>query len=612
MCGIAGYVTTKNKPDQDVLKRMTDRIAHRGPDGEGFYLDDQCGLGHRRLAIIDLEGGDQPIYSSDRRYVIVYNGEIYNYKELRTELQEYGADFYTESDTETILAGFSRWGTDVVSHLRGMFAFAIWDSLKKELFLARDPWGIKPLYIYEETGTFLFGSEVKAFLDHPDFKKEFNIKPLAAYLCYNSVPTEETFFKGVKRVQPGHYVIVRADGSVENVCYRTLTFNETAMSLEEASKAIGSAMAESVRYHQIADVEVGSFLSSGIDSSYLVALAKPDKTYTVGYEDERYDEIRYAKDLTEKLGITNRSRTIDRDDYLNALPDIIYHMDEPLADPAAIALYFVAQIASEDVKVVMSGEGADELFGGYNSYQEEVSGSRYMKIPYPLRRAASAVAGILPEARGLNFIYRRGRKLKDYHIGLGRVFRDREALSLVRSKDQVNPTALTAPYYEAHKKDSTMVQRQVIDYYFWLVNDFLFAVDRNTMMFSLEARTPYLDNAVFDVARRLTTDKKVNLKTTKIALRKAAKEVIPNDSYKKKKLGFPVPLREWMREKDLDQKIEKAFKSDEAAQFFHQKKILKLLAQLRSGKKDCYKKVWAIYIFLMWYQEFFVNENREL
>ena len=611
MCGIAGYVTTKDKPKQTVLKKMTDRIAHRGPDGEGFYLDDQCGLGHRRLAIIDLDGGDQPIYSCDRRYVIVYNGEIYNYKELRAELKDSGAAFYTESDTEAILAGFARWGTDVVSHLRGMFAFAIWDSLKRELFLARDPWGIKPLYIYEETGTFLFGSEIKAFLDHPDFKKEFNGKPLAAYLCYNSVPTQETFFKGVKRVQPGHFVIVRADGGVEDACYRTLTFAETAMSLEEASKAIGAAMAESVRYHQIADVEVGSFLSSGIDSSYLVALARPDKTYTVGYEDERYDEIRYAKDLTEKLGITNRSRTIDRDDYLKALPDIIYHMDEPLADPAAIALYFVAQIASEDVKVVMSGEGADELFGGYNSYQEEVSGSRYMKIPYPLRRAASAVAGILPEARGLNFIYRRGRKLKDYHIGLGRVFRDREALSLVRSKDQVIPTSLTAPYYEAHKKDSTMVQRQVIDFYFWLVNDFLFAVDRNTMMFSLEARTPYLDNAVFDVARRLTTDKKVNLQTTKIALRTAAKEVIPNDSYKKKKLGFPVPLREWMREEDLDQKIEEAFKSDEAAQFFHRKKILKLLAQLRSGKKDCYKKVWAIYIFLMWYQEFFVNENRE-
>lgn len=611
MCGIAGYVTTKNKPEQTVLKKMTDRIAHRGPDGEGFYLDDQCGLGHRRLAIIDLDGGDQPIYSSDRRYVIVYNGEIYNYKELRAELKECGADFYTESDTEAILAGFARWGTDVVSHLRGMFAFAIWDSLKRELFLARDPWGIKPLYIYEENGAFLFGSEIKAFLDHPDFKKEFNGKPLAAYLCYNSAPTEETFFRGVKRVQPGHFVIVRADGSVEDACYRTLTFDETEMSLEEASKAIGAAMAESVRYHQIADVEVGSFLSSGIDSSYLVALARPDKTYTVGYEDERYDEIRYAKDLTEKLGITNRSRTIDRDDYLKALPDIIYHMDEPLADPAAIALYFVAQIASEDVKVVMSGEGADELFGGYNSYQEEVSGSRYMKIPYPLRRAASAAAGILPEMRGLNFIYRRGRKLKDYHIGLGRVFRDREALSLVRLKDQVVPTSLTASYYEAHKKDSTMVQRQVIDFYFWLVNDFLFAVDRNTMMFSLEARTPYLDNAVFDVARRLTTDNKVNLQTTKIALRTAAKEIIPNDSYKKKKLGFPVPLREWMREEDLDQKIEEAFKSDEAAQFFHRKKILKLLAQLRSGKKDCYKKVWAIYIFLMWYQEFFVNGNRE-
>ena len=615
MCGIAGYVTTEHKPDQVILKKMTDRIAHRGPDGEGFYLDDVCALGHRRLAIIDLEGGSQPIYSPDRRYVIVYNGEIYNYRELRQELADAGTAFYTKSDTEAILAGYVKWGADVVLHLRGMYAFAIWDSVRRALFMARDPWGIKPLYYYQNGGTFMFGSEVKAFLDHPDFHKEFNESSLASYLCFNSVPTEESFFKGVWRVQPGHRVTYQCGkapsdaGVLTDECFRTLTFDERRAPLKEEAKAISAAMEESVRYHQIADVEVGSFLSSGIDSSYLVSLARPDKTYTVGYDDERYDEIRYARDLTEKLGITNRSRTIDQEEYFRALPDIIYHMDEPLADPAAIALYFVAQIASEDVKVVMSGEGADELFGGYNSYQEEVSGRAYMKIPYPLRHLASGIAGLFPEARGLNFIYRRGKRLPDYHIGLGRVFRDREALSIVKSRDQVKPTDLVKPYYEAHAADSTMVQRQVIDYYFWLVNDFLFAVDRNTMMFSLEARTPYLDDAVFAAARRLSTENKVNEKTTKIALRQAARGAIPNEAYKKKKLGFPVPLREWMRDEKVDAAIEEAFRSGTAARFFRQKKILKLLDAHKTGKKDCYKKVWAIYIFLLWYKIFFGDEE---
>ena len=283
--------------------------------------------------------------------------------------------------------------------------------------------------------------------------------------------------------------------------------------------------------------------------------------------------------------------------------------DLPLADPAAIALYFVAQIASEDVKVVMSGEGADELFGGYNSYQEEVAGSSYMKIPYPLRRAASALAGLLPEMRGLNFIYRRGRKLEDEHIGLGRVFRDEEALRLVRAKDQVVPTDLVRPYYAAHAKDSTMVQRQVIDFYFWLVGDFLFAVDRNTMMFGLEARTPYLDHAVFEAARRLTTDQKVNRETTKVALRKAAQQVIPNESYKKKKLGFPVPLREWMKEEDLSAKIEAAFDSETAARFFDRRRLKKLLARHQQGKGDCYKKVWGVYLFILWYEEVFTEKT---
>lgn len=604
MCGIAGYIN--DNPQKDILKKMTDRIAHRGPDSEGFYVDDNAALGHRRLSIIDLNGGKQPIYSADKSKVIVYNGEVYNFKELKEELNDY--QFTTKTDTEVILHGYEKWGKDVCNHLRGMFAFAIWDKDKKELFLARDGWGIKPLYYYFDGNNFMFASEIKAFLDHPNFKKELNEDILSSYLCFNSCATEKTFFKNVFRLNPGCTLLFK-DNSIEINKYFSLTFTEDNNDLEDATDKIEKALKNSVEYHQIADVEVGSFLSSGIDSSYLVALAKPDKTYTVGYDNPKYDEIKNAEELASLLGISNTSKKITKKEYLDNLKNIIYHMDEPLADPAAIALYFASEIASKDVKVVMSGEGADELFGGYNSYQEETTQLWYMHIPFWIRNIASKFASLFPDARGLNFLYRRGQHLEDYHIGLGRVFRDKEALSLVKNKNQISTKEITESIYKEYSKNSTLVQRQAIDYYFWLVNDFLHAVDRNTMMFSLEARTPYLDKEVFNVARTLGQNVKVSSTQTKIALRKAASRSIPNESYKKKKLGFPVPLREWMKEDDLYNDIKNAFESDIASKFFNQNKILKLLEKQKSDDKVIYKKVWTIYIFILWYQIFFEKET---
>lgn len=603
MCGIAGYLSTK-KPTKKILKSMTDRIAYRGPDAEGFFLDNNCALGHRRLAIIDLSTGNQPIYNEDESIVIVFNGEIYNYVELREELKKSGHKFKTSSDTEVLVHGYEQWGHKLTSKLRGMYAFAIWDSNNKELYMARDEWGIKPLYYYHNKNTFMFASEIKAFLDHPDFKKEFNDTILSAYLCFNSTPTEETFFKGVYRVEPGHQIIVK-DKEIKIEKFFELTFKETDKDMDTIVNDIDEAMKDSVKYHEIADVEVGSFLSSGIDSSYIVSLAKPDRTYTVGYDNPKYDEISYAKDLTDKLGIKNTSKKITKEEYIYAFPNIMYHMDEPLADPSAIALYFVAEIASKDVKVVMSGEGADELFGGYNTYKEEIDQSWYMKIPYPIRHIASCLASILPEARGFNFVYRRGKKLEDYNIGLGRIFRDEEAMKLVKCPNQIHTKDIVSPFYDTYKNNSNIVKRQAIDFYFWLVRDFLHAVDRNTMMFGLEARTPFLDKKVFEVASKLPTYAKINKQTTKPALREAAKKVIPNESYKKKKLGFPVPLREWIREDDLYNEIKIKFESETANKFFNQKKILKLLNNHKSGKKDCYKKVWTIYTFLVWYEQFF-------
>lgn len=601
MCGIVGYVSD-NKPNKQIIKKMTDKIAHRGPDGEGFYLDDNCALGHRRLSIVDLKTGSQPIYNEDKTKIIIYNGQVYNFKELKKELSEY--KFTTKTDTEVILHGYEKWGKDIVKRLRGMFAFAIWDKTKKELFLARDSWGIKPLYYYQNNNTFMFASEIKAFLEHPDFIKKFNENILASYLCFNSTPTVETFFKGVYRVKPG-YIVTYKNGITKEECFKKLVFKETEEPLEKVVQKISEAMKESLKYHQISDVEIASFLSSGIDSSYIVALSNVNKTYTVGFNDSKYDEISYAKDLAKKLGIENKSMIINEKEYLKALPDIMYYMDEPLADPSGVSLYFASKLASKDVKVVMSGEGADELFGGYNSYQEELSQSWYMKIPFVFRNMISKIVSFLPDVRGLNFLYRRGMHLKDYHIGIGRIFRDKEALSIVNNKEQIKPTEIIAPLYEEYKNNSTLVQRQVIDYYFWLVNDFLHVVDRNTMMFGLEARTPYLDDAVFSVASRLSLENKISKTQTKIALRKAAKEVIPTDAYKKRKLGFPVPLRKWMQNDNLYNQIKEVFESSTAKKYFNQKKIMKLLNKHKEGKKDCYKKVWTIYVFLIWYKKYF-------
>ena len=608
MCGIAGFFD-RNKNKNDIIKSMTDNLLHRGPDDFGFYVDDKIALGHRRLAIIDLKTGKQPI--EDDNYVIVFNGEIYNYLELKEELKgKY--KFKTKSDTEVLLKGFEEWGIDVTKKLRGMFAFAIWDKKKHDLYLARDQWGIKPLYYYKNEKTFIFGSEIKAFLAHPDFKKEFNGDILSSYLCFNSVATDESFFKGVFKLKPGHY-LKYSKGNIEINRFYKLEFDETIQDEDELVKKIQDVMVDSVEHHKIADVEVGSFLSSGVDSSYVVSLLKPNKTFTASFESKysKYDEIKYAKDLSDKLGIENKSYVITKEEYLNEFPKIMYYMDEPLADPSAIALYFVSKEASKYVKVVTSGEGADELFCGYGDYREEFDHAWYNKIPYFIRHGISMLFSHykMQEIPGINFLYRKGQKLENYFIGVGKVFTDQEANKIVKLGNQVKTKDITRPYYEEYKDESDTVKRQVIDFYFWLVNDFLTAVDRNTMIFSLEARTPFLDKEVFKVASSIPFNMKVNKETTKVALRKAAKDVIPNSSYKKPKLGFPVPLREWVREDDLYNEIKEKFNGKIAEKYFDQKYIMKLLDKHKSGKVDCFKKVWNIYTFIIWYEQYFDIEE---
>ena len=602
MCGICGII--RKGDNKDIIKKMNDRIMHRGPDGEGYYIDGDVAFGHRRLSIIDLSTGDQPIYNEDNSVVTVYNGEIYNYLELRSELESLGHEFKTKSDTEVLVHGYEEWHTDLPKHLRGMFAFAIYDKNRNEIFLARDNFGIKPLYYAKMNDSFMFASEIKSFLDVPDFKKEFNEDILETYLEFSFVPTNETFFKGVYRLDAGCSLLYK-DEDIKINKYFKLDFKEDKMSFTDAVKNISDVMDDSVKRHLIADVEVGSFLSSGIDSSYIVSLAKPDKTYTVGYENKKYDEINYAKDLADKLGIKNESKIIKKDEYLDAIPKIMYHLDEPTSDPAAISLYFVAKLASRDLKVVLSGEGADEFFGGYNYYREEVDYKFYNKIPFCIRHAIGKVAGLFPEVRGFNFLVRRGEKLENSYIGVNRNFSEKMARKVLRKNYELKAIDVTKDVYNEFKDYSNIDKMQAIDINFWLMKDILLKADRMTMASSIEGRVPFIDKEVFSVASKLPFDYKVTKENTKVALREAARKVIPTDAYKKKKLGFPVPIREWIKDGAFKEDIEKTINSDVANKYFNVKFLNKLFNEHLSGKKDNYRKIWTVYTFIKWYQFFF-------
>ena len=605
MCGICGII--RKGDNKDIIKKMNDRIMHRGPDGEGYYIDGDVAFGHRRLSIIDLSTGDQPIYNEDNSVVTVYNGEIYNYVELRSELESLGHEFKTKSDTEVLVHGYEEWHTDLPKHLRGMFAFAIYDKNRNEIFLARDNFGIKPLYYAKMNDSFMFASEIKSFLDVPAFKKEFNEEILETYLEFSFVPTNETFFKGVYRLDAGCSLLYK-DEDIKINKYFKLDFKEDTMSFTDAVKNISDVMEDSVKRHLIADVEVGSFLSSGIDSSYIVSLAKPDKTYTVGYENKKYDEINYAKDLADKLGIENESKIIEKNEYLEAIPKIMYHLDEPTSDPAAISLYFVAKLASRDLKVVLSGEGADEFFGGYNYYREEVDYKFYNKIPFCIRHVIGKVAGLFPEVRGFNFLVRRGEKLENSYICVNRNFSEKMARKVLRNNYELKAIDVTKDVYNEFKDYSNIDKMQAIDINFWLMKDILLKADRMTMASSIEGRVPFIDKEVFSVASKLPFDYKVTKENTKVALREAAKEVIPTDAYKKKKLGFPVPIREWIKDGAFKEDIEKTINSDVANKYFNVKFLNKLFNEHLSGKKDNYRKIWTVYTFIKWYQVFFEGE----
>ena len=609
MCGIVGFVDARADMDE-ILQAMMDRIVHRGPDGEGRFVDGQVALGHRRLSIIDLEGGKQPMFNEDGSLVVVFNGEVYNFQELREQLLAAGHTFATRSDTEVLLHGYEEWGKEMLDRLRGMFTFALWDSRAKTLLVARDHFGIKPMYYYQnpETGTLMFGSEIKSFLAHPEFQKELNRDQLELYLSYQYSPGKDTFFKGVKKLLPAHWLEWK-DGTVTVQRYWEPSFApDHSFSLEQWEEEISAAMKESVSAHKIADVEVGSFLSSGVDSSYMAALANVDKTFTVGFADKKYDETDYAREFSQHIGVKNFAYRITPEEYWANLGKIQYHMDEPLADAASVALYFVNREASKQVKVCLSGEGADEFFGGYNIYKEPFTVSWYDHLPLWLRRAVGSVAECLPPVHGINFLVRRSRPLEERYIGNTNLMDERRKKHLLKEyHGTVRPTDLSRKLFDKTKGQDAVTRMEFCDLNLWMVGDILLKADKMSMANSLELRVPFLDKKVFELARRIPTECKVNAAQTKIAMRGAAEKTIPARTADKKKLGFPVPVRAWLRDEKYAGIVREAFNAPAAAEFFNVKELNRMLDQHLSGKRDNWRQIWCVFIFLVWYDEYFVK-----
>ena len=606
MCGFVGFCS-KDVKDKNVIKEMNNQIIHRGPDSDGYYFDKDVNFGFRRLSIIDLHEGSQPILNESGDTAIIFNGEIYNYQELREDLVAKGYKFKTHTDTEVILHGYEEYGEEgILAKLRGMFAFTIWDSKKEKLFGARDHFGIKPYYYALFDGDLLFGSEVKSFLKYPKFKKEVNEKALKHYLVFQYNPLEETFFKGVKKLRPGHFYIYE-NGKMEIKTYYNLTLEYKDMTFDEAVGKIEKEVEESVKYHKISDVEVGSFLSGGVDSSYVVATALPDKTFSVGFDNKGFNETMYAKELSDSLGIKNFAKLITPDEFFEGINKVQYYSDEPHANLSSVPLYFLSKLASEQVKVVLSGEGADELFAGYNEYADALPQRIYRKLPFSLRHKLYLKYKDRKHFRGQTIILKYGQKVEDRYIGPAEIMTDELANSLVASKYKNSETSrdLTKKYYDEVKNMDDVSKRLYLDMKMWIVEDILLKADKMTMANSIELRVPLLDKKMWELARTIPVRHKVHNEITKYAFRRAAKNKLPEDWAKRRKLGFVVPFVLWIKEEKYYKIVKEVFNKDFVSEFFDKDKINKLLDDHFNGITNNGRKVYTIYTFLKWYEIYF-------
>ncbi|WNF36639.1 asparagine synthase (glutamine-hydrolyzing) [Bacillaceae bacterium IKA-2] len=607
MCGFVGIVRNDNiqKINSEKWAESLKAIHHRGPDSSGEYHDERVEFGFKRLSIIDVEHGDQPLSYQDR-YQIIFNGEIYNYIELKQKLIESGFSFKTASDTEVVLAMYAHKGKKCVNELRGMFAFAIWDSENETLFAARDSFGIKPFYYFETEERLFFSSEQKSIKIVTE-QHELSQENIQHFLTYQYVPEPGCLSKNIFKLKPGHYLIKKPNKKLLTVCYDKKSFEPMNKSFSEFASKTRQALEDSVAKHMRSDVPVGAFLSSGIDSTIIVAIAKEHnpklKTFTVGFETEGFSEVDLAKETAGELGVENIHKLITPEEFIGELGNIMWHMDDPVADPAAVPLYFVAKEASKHVKVVLSGEGADELFGGYNIYREPLALKWIDWLPKSMKILLKRLTLIFPEGiKGKNYLLRGTTPLSERYVGNAYIFSEKEKHQLLTDFTPNKPfTTITKGFYNDSEAYGESSQMQYIDLNTWLPGDILVKADRMTMAHSLELRVPFLDKEVFDIARQIPDHAKISHGTTKYVLREAVKGLVPDSVLYRKKLGFPVPIRHWLRNELYDWAKNVINFSATTDVIFNKAEVLSLLEEHASKKKDNSRKLWAVLSFMIWY-----------
>lgn len=608
MCGYISIYYKNKKADELLIRQLTEKIIHRGPDDTGYFIKNNIAFGFDRLSIIDLEGGNQPFKKENR--TIVFNGEIYNHKELRTELRK-SNKFITNSDTEVLLTSYINYGEKCLDKLRGMFTFIIYDEVRNIIFGARDHFGIKPLYYINNEEFIAFSSEYKALIKLID-KVNVDEAVLQNYLSFQYTPNYNTIINGIKEVPNGTYFTIK-NGEIEFRKYNSVKFNNKDITSENIYDIIN----DSVKHHMIANVEVGTFLSGGIDSTIITALAakiNPKiKSFSIGFDVEGYNELNVAKRTAEYLGIENISINVSEQDYIKALPKVAYYMDDPLADPSCVGIYLLSEKARKYVKVVLSGEGSDELFGGYNIYKEYYSIKPFSYLPEVIKCEVNKIAKSLPDIKGKNYLLRGTTKLKDRYIGNAKIFTNEEVKNLIYKYDENNTysNVLSSLYEECDNNNyDNVTTMQYIDINTWLEGDILLKADKMSMAHSLELRVPFLDKEVLRCAEGLTLSQKVSRNNTKILLREAFKNIVPPYIKDKKKLGFPTPIRVWLKS-DLGKYVRKVINNAEVDKLINKKYVINLLDEHIQGKKDNSRKVWTVFMFCLWYEIYIEGKSIE-
>lgn len=616
MCGFVGCINHSDL-DDNIIVKMANRIKHRGPDDEAYFKDDNVLMGFRRLSIIDLAHGKQPMANDEQTTVLTFNGEIYNFKEVRKDLEDLGYVFRTNVDSEVLLHGYDAWHEKLLEHVRGMFAFAIYDRSEQKIFAARDHFGMKPFYYYDDGQTFMYGSEIKAFLDNPKFKKEFNLKLLPYHMSFEFIPGRETLFKHVYKLLPGEYMFydIKTKNLTHERYYQFKYEINSQETPEEASETIKNLVHESVDAHMIADVEVGSFLSSGVDSSYVLNEAskiKDIQSFSLGFDNSKYSELDWSTKFAKTIHQKNTQIKITEDDYFSSIPKVMYYMDEPLSNPSAIQLYFLTKATSKHVKVALSGEGADEFFGGYNTYLEGDTFHKYQKmVPGFIRSALAALVKPLPRFHGRKFLLRGAQPISERYYRVNYVYNEDERKKLFNDPNMVVDSGKMTKYlFDNVKNLDEKTQMEYFDINTWLPYDILHKADRMSMANSLEVRMPLVDKEVAKFAHTLPVNTRFNGTETKYAFRQAAQESLPKEVAEKEKMGFPSPLANWMKEDKYYDILKTTFTSATAKKFFNADYLMEVLDKHRAGQSSM-QKLFSIYTFIIWYAVYFPEDVEE-